>query len=361
VSHSTDEQLVRRSRLGDRDAFAELVARHTPRATSAARTILRSPEDAEDVAQEAILSAFLSLDRLRDGARFGSWLAAIAANLAKMRLRQRRSAADLPGGLAAPADDVVEALDSLRSALAVLPAGEREVVVMHYVEGLSCEEIGTRIGRSAGAVRVRLHRARLRLRERLTHRKERGGMVEVTLEDVVVRVLAPAEGEELPRLADERLRVVVLKERDGERRLPIWIGAFEGDALALHLGGESMPRPLTADLMARLLEAAGGRIEDVRISSLRDKTFYAIVRVVGPAGAQELDARPSDALNLAARVGAPIFVDDEVMEQAGRTGELLDEELTSMQAEWLEVDQEGEWTSLSPALVKSLYPALTPK
>ena len=70
-------------------------------------------------------------------------------------------------------------------------------------------------------------------------------MVEVTLEDVVVRVLVPAEGEELPRLANERLRVVLLKERDGERRLPIWVGAPEGNALALHLGSEAPLRPLT--------------------------------------------------------------------------------------------------------------------
>src|SRR5207249_1832873 len=105
-------------------------------------------------------------------------------------------------------------------------------------------------------------------------------MIEVTLEDVIVRVVEGdvPEGEQ-PRLANERMRVVLLRERDGERRLPIWIGAFEGDALALHLGGESMPRPLTADLMARLVEATGGRIEHVRISSLRDKTFYAVVAV----------------------------------------------------------------------------------
>jgi len=353
----SDAQLVRRSRLGDRDAFAELVARHAPRATTAARRVLGGREDTEDTVQEAVLSAYLSLDRLREPGRFGPWLAAIAVNLAKMRLRRERTAADLPGGLAAPADDVVEALDSLRSALAVLPDGEREAVVLHYVEGLSCEEIGLRIGRSAGAVRVRLHRARLRLREGLTHRKERGGMVDVVLEDVVVRVLEPAEGEELPRLANERLRVVLLKERDGERRLPIWVGAPEGDALALHLGDESMPRPLTADLMARLLEAAGAQVESVRISSLRGRTFFATVVVAG----QEIDARPSDALNLAARVGAPIFVDDAVMEQAGRSGDSLDAELDELEAQFLDVDADSEWASLSPALVKSLYPPVVPK
>ena len=95
----------------------------------------------------------------------------------------------------------------------------------------------------------------------------------------------------------------------------------------------------------------------MRISSLQDRTFFAAVVVAG----REIDARPSDALNLAARVGAPIFVDDAVMEQAGRSGDILDEELDTAEAEWLDAEQAGEWTSLSPELVKSLYPRLAPK
>src|SRR5207244_3377363 len=150
----------------------------------------------------------------------------------------------------------------------------------------------------------------------------------VTLEDVVVRVLENdvPEGEP-PRLASKQLHVVVLRERDGERRLAIWVGAFEGDALALHLGGESMPRPLTADLMARLLEATGGRVDHVRVSSLRDKTFYAVVAVGVGDRLDELDARPSDAFNLAARVGAPIFVDEHVLDHAGLLPDALESEL----------------------------------
>jgi bifunctional DNase/RNase len=117
-----------------------------------------------------------------------------------------------------------------------------------------------------------------------------------------------------------------------------------------------MPRPLTADLMARLLEAAGAGVERVTISSLRENTFYAVVLIATGDGAQEIDSRPSDALNLAARVGAPIFVDDEVMATAGIAGEDLERELAEL-CEKYGFDQEaGEWRSLSPELVKALHP-----
>ena len=245
------------------------------------------------------------------------------------------------------------------AALRALPAAEREAVVLHYVEGLSCREIAGRVGRTPGAVRVRLHRARRRLREHLgvlhpVGAREESSMVEVEIEDVVVKVVEAAPDEEA-RLADERMRVVLLKEKQGERRLPIWIGASEGDALALQLGGDAMPRPITVDLAARLVEAAGARIEEVTVSALREKTFYAVVRVRAGDRVEELDARPSDALNLAARVGAPIYVADEVMEASSLLPDRLEQELAA--PSWSGVEQpEGVWQTLSPKLVKSLYP-----
>jgi bifunctional DNase/RNase len=106
-------------------------------------------------------------------------------------------------------------------------------------------------------------------------RKETKTMIEFELYDVLVH--AVPGGDAPPRLTNERLRIVVLREKGGERVLPIWIGAGEGDALAWHRGGEATPRPLTSDLMASLLETTGGRVESVTISSLREKTFYAVV------------------------------------------------------------------------------------
>ena len=180
-------------------------------------------------------------------------------------------------------------------------------------------------------------------------------MIEFELYDVLVHAV-PGE-DAPPRLTNERLRIVVLGEKDGERVLPIWIGAAEGDALAWHRGGEATPRPLTSDLMASLLETTGGRVESVTISSLREKTFYALVRVGVDGRSQELDARPSDALNLAVRVGAPIFVDEDVVAEAGFGAsdlpQRLDEEQEKLFGE--RPEKPGEWRSLSPELVRLLW------
>ncbi len=363
-----DSRLVAAALGGDRSAFALLIERYRARVQALASSMLGNREEAEDVTQETLLRAYLGLAELREPARFGSWLCGIAVNLARMRLRRGRadrlSLEDLTGGRSVPAatapspQQAVEALEQLelvRAALAVLPAGQRDVVLMHYVGGLSCEEIAALVGRSNGAVRVRLHRARAQLRRQL--RKEIEGMIEVEVEDVVVRVLTEKAEGELPRLASP-MRVVLLKEKRGERVLPIWIGAIEGDALALAFRGELGLRPLSADLMARLLEVTGGRIERVVVASLREKTFYATVSVAADGRSKDLDARPSDAINLAVRTGAPIFVADEVMATCGSTG------AEALEAEAAKVEPElppSAWRSLSAEMVKSLWEATIPK
>jgi RNA polymerase sigma factor (sigma-70 family) len=325
---------------------------------------LAGDDEAEDVAQEAFLQAYLALSRLREPERFGSWVAAIAVNLARMRLRRRREIPLEPwleGGRLAPptepprADDDLEFLELVRSAVELLPARERDAVLMYYVDGLSSQEIAALLGELSGTVRVRLHRARRRLRARLAPhlepRKE-PGMVEVTLEDVIVRVLTGGNAD-VPRLANQRVRIVLLKERDGERVVPIWVGPPEGDALALQLGGESLPRPLTADLMARLVEATGASVERVAVSSLREDTFYATITLAIGDDSREIDARPSDALNLAARVGAPIYVDRPIVDKCGIAPDQLDREAARVDVEVPE--EPSEWRSLTPELVKSLY------
>jgi RNA polymerase sigma factor (sigma-70 family) len=364
----SEAELVLASLDGDREAFGVLIDRHRRQATAVARGMLGSANDVEDVVQEALLQAYLGLERLRDPTAFGAWLCGIVANLARMRLRSARGAASSldAGGQAVPDSfepaliDELDSLRKLRLALEPLPPSERDAVLMHYVDGLTAQEIAALLGERAGTVRVRLHRARERLRRRLSPtRRELEPMVEVTVDDVVVRVLRDVPDGET-RLANERVRVVLLKEKEGERVLPIWVGSPEGDALVLQLGGESMPRPMTPDLMARLVEATGARIERVVVSSLREKTFYASVSVRTGDGVMEVDARPSDALNLAVRVGAPIFVDPEVMSESPIAAEDAGERMLALERAWLEsedtVEEPSEWRSLSPAFVKELHP-----
>jgi RNA polymerase sigma factor (sigma-70 family) len=372
-----DSELVAASLDGDHLAFGELVDRHGPRLEALARRLLGDDAEAEDLTQEALLQAYLGLERLRDPERFSSWAYGIALNLAKMRLRSRDGAlplADPAGGRRVPPglrpepspEELVETREiwaRVQRAVDVLPPEQRRAVLLHYVDGLTCEEIAALLGEPAGTVRVRLHRARARLRDRLATlaptRKEAPKMIEVTLEDVVVRVLIGEGDEETPRLGSRQLRIVLLREKGGERVLPIWIGAAEGDALALVLGGGSVPRPLSADLMARLLEASGASVERVTISSLRDKTFYATIALAAGGTRHEIDARPSDALNLAVRVGAPIEVEDSILDSSGiRAKEVLGK---LEEDSPFPVEPEGEWRSLSTDLLETLHPPWPPK
>ena len=109
---------------------------------------------------------------------------------------------------------------------------------------------------------------------------------------------------------------LILKEVSGERRLPIIIGQFEAQAIALELEGIKPPRPLTHDLVKNVLDSLGTTLSDVVVSELRDGTFFARLNVEGNSVNHEIDARPSDAIAIAIRFGVPIYVSEAVMEEA---------------------------------------------
>ncbi len=108
--------------------------------------------------------------------------------------------------------------------------------------------------------------------------------------------------------------IVLLRERDGERYLPIWIGAAEATAIAYAQQGVEPPRPLTHDLLKDVIETLGHSVTEIRIVELKDKVFYAVLVI---DGTDEISARPSDAIALALRTQAPIVVAEEVLEEAG--------------------------------------------
>jgi bifunctional DNase/RNase len=118
-------------------------------------------------------------------------------------------------------------------------------------------------------------------------------------------------------------RVVILKEKAGDRYLPIWIGPAEADAISLKLQGVSVPRPLTHDLLLSLVDTLGASFESIIISDIVSDTFYGKVVLNISSQLTEIDCRPSDALALAVRANSPIFVDETVLDRAGL---LLDEE-----------------------------------
>ena len=118
-------------------------------------------------------------------------------------------------------------------------------------------------------------------------------------------------------------RVVILKEKDADRYLPIWIGPAEADAIAVKLQDLSVPRPLTHDLLSTVIDSLGGSVQHILVNDLQKDTFYAKITIQTNGTATEIDCRPSDAVALAVRVQVPIYVDESVLEKAGI---LLDKE-----------------------------------
>lgn len=114
-------------------------------------------------------------------------------------------------------------------------------------------------------------------------------------------------------------RVVILKDAKIDRYLLIWVGMQESNAIALELQEQKAKRPLTVDLLKTAIESLGGSVTDVNITELTDDVFFARIGVKGADGERvEIDSRPSDAIGLAVRASAPIFVDEAVLEEAGK-------------------------------------------
>ena len=110
--------------------------------------------------------------------------------------------------------------------------------------------------------------------------------------------------------------IVLLRERDGERYLPIWIGASEAAAIALSLQGVQTPRPMTHDLMKNILEDLSVAVEKIVVTELRDSTFYATIELQRNGDRYEVSSRPSDAIALAVRLAVPIFANEDVLDEA---------------------------------------------
>jgi bifunctional DNase/RNase len=135
-------------------------------------------------------------------------------------------------------------------------------------------------------------------------------------------------------------RVVMLKEKSATRYLPIWIGHFEADAIAIPMQNVPVARPLTHDLLGSVITELGAKLTQVVINELADETFYAKL-IVDINGRQvEVDSRPSDAIALAIRAKVPIFVDESVLDQAGMVFESESEEGEGEPAEATELDEE---------------------
>jgi bifunctional DNase/RNase len=154
-------------------------------------------------------------------------------------------------------------------------------------------------------------------------------MVEVTVDRILLNPIA-------------EYRVVMLKEVGAERYLPIFIGPCEADAIAIRLRGHKHPRPLTHDLLQNTISQMGGEVSHIVVNDMRNDTYYAHIVVHVDGREMDIDSRPSDAIALAVRCEAPIFVEEAVMEHS----------ITPEQD--LSVEGEGEDTSAFQEFVNNL-------
>ncbi len=130
--------------------------------------------------------------------------------------------------------------------------------------------------------------------------------------------------------------IVVLKDVGSETVLPIWVGIYEANAIALEIEKVTTPRPMTHDLIKNVIMGLGGQVHKVVVSELREDTFYAVIWMERAGRIISVDSRPSDALALALRVDCPIYVDEQVLKNSKLTQNVTDKVSSEEMRRWLD-------------------------
>src|SRR5574339_938054 len=156
-----------------------------------------------------------------------------------------------------------------------------------------------------------------------TFREQAGDMqIEMTIKGLMVDPIT-------------NMPIIILRDKDGQRVLPIWVGVFEANAIALQIENVTTPRPMTHDLLRNVIHDLKADIQKIVVSDLKDNTFYALIYLNVNGEVMAVDARPSDAIALALRARAPIFVEDSVIDNA-KTVDFAPEKRDSELQKWLE-------------------------
>lgn len=329
IDNLDDATLIERVLAGDRESFSPLMMRAYPSVLRLCERLLGTTLEAQDIAQDAALEAFLRLSQLRDPMRFSAWFHAIAANLAHSALRRRRTVSleALPGSVMlqlvarsgqTPEDMIAarEIHDTIVAALSELSSVNRDAVLGFYLNGYSYAELAELLGVPVSAVKGRLFKGRRRLRQ--------------TLEPLARSVLKPdrRQQKELSMPMDTLVQVhidsiyaeswghrLALLRPPGEQRvLPIRVGPVGAEAISAALMNDSFVRPLTHDLMVQHLTLGDIQVREVVLHQLAPETYAAAI-VLERDGEEHIQhSRPSDALPLALRAGAPIYVSRAALE-----------------------------------------------
>ncbi len=130
--------------------------------------------------------------------------------------------------------------------------------------------------------------------------------------------------------------IIILRDKDGQKVLPIWVGIFEANAIALQIENVATPRPMTHDLLKNVISDLDASVEKIVVCDLKENTFYAMIHIVVNGQTVAVDARPSDAIALALRAKAPIFVEETVIENARTLDMTSDKADSDRLQKWLE-------------------------
>lgn len=130
--------------------------------------------------------------------------------------------------------------------------------------------------------------------------------------------------------------IIILRDKDGQKVLPIWVGVFEANAIALQIENIQTPRPMTHDLLRNVIQDLQAAVEKIVVCDLRENTFYALIHLQTPVGPVAIDARPSDAIALALRTRAPILVEERVIDNAKSVDFANERQDADRLQQWLE-------------------------
>ncbi len=324
-----DGDLVRLARDGDPAAFRLLVERYLPMARARAARLCPQPDDADDAVQDAFLQAFIALDRLRDPDRFAGWLGGIVANVCRA---QRHRApltllGDWPENLhpasagSLPSAEDLDRADVLGRAVAGLPPGQRHAVTAFYY----ADQPAGQIAATPGAAKASLHKARRRLREYITaHRPDLIPALSRSTPMTAVRIAHadPWPGRTPDGGMDIRHVLVILADDAGHRALPVRLPAPERQLWRLLSPPDDRDEDQwgahAEEMTGRLLQAAGVTLAGVTVTDLGPGVTVTRIAIAGPGGTRPVTATLADGLTFAVIAGAPLAVDDPVMDRLAR-------------------------------------------
>ena len=335
MKEKTDQKVIREYLDGNTKAFNVLINRYQYAVYGMCYHFTQNFADAKDLTQETFIQAFTKLHQLRDPQKFSSWLRQITANACRMWKRHQdrypkvsiekvgeENLVDKHSPSPQKTIETNELGAKVRRAISSLSEKNRLALTLYYIDGLTYEEIGTFLDIPKTTIKSRLYKARKKLKKEVLQMTKDEFKQSPLPEDFSTQVLQEVELTQIYPLketddfhalmkqqAKQILPVLILTSKEKpNRHLPIFIGFNEGSAIFLAQKGISPPRPLTHDLIVSLLKAANASVRKVIISDLRENTFFGRIILECNGEIKEIDSRPSDAIAIAVRLKAPIFV-----------------------------------------------------